>query len=559
MPTLVNISKTVNFNILDLLNTSESLYQKLSITDINALAQCHTNFVNNLQLNREKSIKDGQFLYKYWHLLIPISDKPLVKNFKILTKNPKNIQIIINCYQKMRPKVSKLKVMSKYKTSVNVLLPTLQDHAVIKYICQISDKLWSKFSASLKYTAWHICIGFYDVLSPVVETVIERSKCDEYFESEVAACRFVPVSEFVHCKNLCAKYFALSEIKVRPNGERYKKIRHVADGPLFNSHVITPAHELSFNFPTAQSLFSDYDMYKILNKCQSVSVFDRSEFYRYILVLPSNISGIVNSRGELFYDLYCKMGHCNSSLFAQLCSTLVDLVWNSDVDEKHGGKCHAVTMQDDTLFLQIGDYKLDPENVFELNCSFGYKINRAKTQLNARIAKWSGYLFDLKRKSLKLPDDKIANMKQLKSNFAKSTMTRRAYASLLGKVYSTRLLSMGNGLNFSSLTTHFRSHMFKDSNLPELRKLHFIKDEVINSHHYKEFFDTKLPIPPLKASEDLDFAIQISQSEVPFYKIRRFIFTLNSFPVVPNVVMENRTYILKVMVYMLYGKIKVLL
>ena len=219
-------------------------------------------------------------------------------------------------------------------------------------------------------------------------------------------------------------------------------------------------------------------------------------------------------------------------------SSLIDIVWNRNEQSPY-----SISLLDDTIFFNVGTQRLNLESIRHLNSNFGFELNPRKTQLNTRHPEWAGFCIMLDKKEIKLLHRKIQKMNDLIQLIANQKVKRRQFASILGKIYSARVIALAYRVHFSSLTILSRQFMFQDSapHFERLKNLWFFKDMMIKLE-YKEFFDTVLPLAPREVVEELRFAVSICSKKASFSNVRKYIFSLNELPVPVDITHYCRLY-----------------
>ena len=515
------------------------------------LVRCRSLALQNARSHEFESKQDAIFRYKKWHLFFPTENiPPKLEYFKSLERSEKNLSTIIKFYERYEPVVIGDSViistsLPNYDNLIMFggaeLIPTFQSKRCIDFIVTKSNIWWPDLEISNRICIWSLLIGFMDILKSIPHSIRKTTNCENYITMEVEASRLIKITtELPHQgKILCPKYFSITEQKVsQVKNLSYQKIRHVCDCTLTNKFLLEPASNMAYTFKTAESLFSDLELFKTLMKSTHATITDKSDYYRHILIIPSRLAYVWDDK---FYyaDTALKMGHAYSSAFAQLVSNWLDDLWNFTHSNLYTSNqdsfSTSVSLLDDTVYLQRNS-SVSLIELVEHNENYGFKINQLKTVRNRQKFTWSGYEFNLISQTVKLPEKKISNIRKLIEDVVEGNIARRLVASLLGKIFSARLCAFGNSINFASLTLETRKFMFTNATLfanqlEELKFKWFYKDCI--KEKYKAFFDELLPKTTAMQKKilrnELEVSFEICASEVDFKNIRRNIFSLNEF------------------------------
>ena len=447
-----------------------------------------------------KSISDGKFSYNNWKTKYLINETPRIEHFNF------NSEAVIS------PENNK---------ETSVFVSSQNKSTAMKIIKRINNS-YQDFDFEEKLTVWSLLAGFECIINKNFENKIVRSRCKkQFFVEEIQKKRLIKIDQIKHPKFIVSPYFEIKEEKIDALGNRYNKIRHVADGTYFNEFLELNNTNFSYNFPMAWSLFKNKFKFEKLQKAKMASVFDKTEFYRDIPVIPNEFSYVFD--GKFYYvDLKAKMGHKFSSAFSQLTSNLLDKIFNDENEE-----IDVTSLQDDSIFLQTEE--MDPEKVYEINETFGFSINNKKTQLNKESVEWSGMNFDFVNKTLSVPVKKIDKLKNIVKDLSQNVPTRRDMAKILGKIHAMSLISSAFSLNLSSLTRKSRNFMFKNADLKflSLKDQWFYEEKMTLKESYEKFFSEKIDKAPLEVMNELSIVIQILEKKAKFIDVRQNIFTLN--------------------------------
>ena len=567
---LGNFSRNLFYNFWTQIGTVFRIFDDISVFQINKLGMYlmeqiqNKNFVmqNFNQITNEildrtlgvvgKTVDDGKIKFTNWHFSFNPNIIPQPKFFKSIAKSDTNLTKIIRQFNNIRPKVisgesnsSGLNVVIGYgcggggEASLvlnggKIKLYTFQTWDYVKYLCGIARSIWFKLDKCDRITIWSLLYGFSDHVKPFEGTIKKITKSKEFIRDEVNKGRMLKVKNACFEKILCAKYFDIIEDKIDSNNIKYQKVRRVADCTLTNDHLLPVATNLKYDFNTAESLFKNVELFKILLATTVATVSDKTDFYRFIPIMVSEFSYIWDG-ADLYADLYSKMGHRYSSCFANMVAVLMDKIFNIN-----NPQIRAVSLQDDTIFLQKSPIQFDI--VRKHNELQNFQLNDKKTQLNTTMPTWSGYEFCLKSQKLRLPTVKSEKMLEMIKSFRKIKITRRFLARLIGKLYSARLICFGIGINLSVMLMRTRSYMFLNSKLfydelNELKAKWFFKEEIIKK--YSSFFDEELPSlnedEMNKIEIELMVTWEIISSRVKFLDIRKNIFSLNDYIITEQV------------------------
>ena len=429
-------------------------------------------------------------------------------------------------------------VLSFYSQSTNressggdYWIPTLQKPKIVKSVCDFAKSLnWAVLQRHLKIAIWLLACGYDDNFrntNDVTCPVWRRSECTEYLQSEekVGNMFQVQVLPWPREHIVACEYFSIEEEKTDCNGEKYTKHRFVSNLIPANQQIHDEflASDLKYNFVTAETIFTDLNMFEKLLITNHLSIVDKRDYYRQLVSNPSLCSAVVGSDENVYIDLKLKQGHKFSSCFAQLASDFIDLAF-----EKRFGPNFQASLQDDSLIFHIND-SLILDDVIDLNRKFGFELNHKKTIFRKKRLVWSGYLWDLRTLSLAIPEEKLQKVQTLTIKILNEPCTRRDYAKLLGKLYSYRLLAAGARANFSILTHRTRSHMFKNTGnfYQELKNLNHFSKKYLDK--YKRFFDKTLE-PDASLEQELTRAVDIISRPREFKDVRTYVFGNNALP-----------------------------
>ena len=412
------------------------------------------------------------------------------------------------------------------------MIPTLQTNNVLRAICSFASSLdWQNVPSHLKVATWLLACGFDDNFrNPETEIlpVWNESECVDYLLAEEEICNMYKVNQFPWSneKIIACEYFKIEEEKTDPAGMKYLKNRYVCNMIPANDQIPDSAlaADLEYNFVTAETIFSDLDLFKKLQVAKYLSVVDKKNYYRQLVCNPSLCSAVVSKDGNKYIDLKLKQGHKFSSCFAQLASDFFDLVFR----KKFCPNLQA-SLQDDSMIIHVND-DLSLDDIVNLNKEYGFELNSKKTVFRTKSLVWSGYLWNVETATLAIPFEKLEKVKILTIKILSEPCTRREYAKLLGKIYSYRLLAAGARANFAILTHNTRRHMFRGTGnfYQELKNLtHFSKKYLVK---YKRFFDKTLQ-PDESLSYELNRVVEIVETPRNFADVRTYIFGNNSLPV----------------------------
>lgn len=357
-------------------------------------------FNKNILISEQKfnqKSTDSKFFYKSWHTRLNFQILPETEKFLPLKLSLENIR----------------KITEFYKTQPNAMItkiPTLQRQEVINYICATSKKLWNQMSEIYKITAWLICTGVHDTVQKLNKKEIHLSKddCLPHLKTEVTKSRMIKIDKFqIPFKNyIVPSYFIIPEEKMDVNTNKvYIKNRYVANCTVSNIFLTPPAEDLKYSFNTAETLFKDKNYFEWLCQGETASIADKTEFYRDIIAIPSELSLIACKNldeTEYFIDLRSKMGYTYSSCYAQLIANFQDYIWSQNTQESI-----EISLQDDSLILNKNQSKITFDQVKNINKNLGFTLNEKKTKINTTTFTFSGYNFNLTDKELKVPEKKI--------------------------------------------------------------------------------------------------------------------------------------------------------
>lgn len=443
--------------------------------------QAYMQAENKLNELKHKSIVDGTFKFKDWQTIFPIETAPTLRNLEFLPLNASNASRLIQFYKSVEPGSQKQQFL------------TFQRKEVAIYILNMVSNSYFDLTIDMRINVWSCLIGWwFDVNSSGFENnLVKETDCLKFLDQEVEKGRITQISEILHGKFICAKYFSIEEEKFdMVNKVFYKKFRHVADATVFNEFISPLAQDFAYNFPNAASLFRSEEYFGKLMSSVRATVVDKSEFYRDLLVLPNEFSYVVDTSGRIFLDCRAKMGMCLAPAFSQMTANLLDYFYNK------GSDGFMLTLQDDSLILQDEFCFLKLKQLLKFNKSWGFCLNEKKTQLNKQCVEWSGWMLDFSSKEIFLPKKKVEKIEDLITKVQSTTVTRRTIASLLGKLYSASLMLNSWGLNFSSICLRTRNLMFwKSSKFYDFLKDKWFFDKEMLKTQYREFFDTTLPLP----------------------------------------------------------------
>ena len=278
----------------------------------------------------------------------------------------------------------------------------------------------------------------------------------------------------------------------------------------------------------ADNIFEDKSLYHMLIKSKYLTVIDRAEYFRLWYAHPSAWPlAIIRTNRQTFLDIRGRMGHTFASANAQALSSLWDLQYNMENDESH-----VITLIDDTFILN--SQRNSFTSAHQQNMAYGFKLNPSKSQIQMKCVKWSGYHFDVDKKSLKLPNAKIDKIRRkIDSILTASGSTRRNYASILSSFYSARLIIGGIYQNLSSILFMTRKWARLDSDW-------FWSEEQLTSTDFDEIIKRNPAI-----QFELELALDILRSEASFESIRKNInFITRPVPSGPSIKVHNNSFLI---------------
>ena len=181
-------------------------------------------------------------------------------------------------------------------------IPTLQCEFVTSNICNFIAKVdWSSLDRHLKIASWLLLCGFDDNFrdpQDVKFPVKKISSCTDYLISEEKRSNMFRVETFPwpESNTVICDYFCIQEQKRDNNGEPYVKDRFVANMVKANQQIQDKklAQDLSYNFKTAETIFTDICMYEKLVSSKFLTVVDKSDYlllyyYRTHLLVSKRI------------------------------------------------------------------------------------------------------------------------------------------------------------------------------------------------------------------------------------------------------------------------------
>ena len=233
-----------------------------------------------------------------------------------------------------------------------------------------------------------------------------------------------------------------------------------------------------FTTPTLEVLFRHDNLFSYLIKGR-ISIFDKTNWYRQMYMAPRNwrMSVILvknNWKTEAYVDMAGRMGSVNSAQFAQRFSNLLDKIFNLE-----NPKSKVLTNQDDSIMMGSSE-DLDAK-FMKLMDSFNIKMNSSKSQFSSYEGTWCGFTINTSKQTVKLSEKRCKKMILLLDHLENREWSdRRAYAKLLGTLWSCNVILMARKCPINPLTFMTRKHTF----------LH--ADFYVESELKKEFYDTKI-------------------------------------------------------------------
>lgn len=460
---------------------------------------------NDKRINKQKGFDEFRDFFKFdrWKGFSFVDQKPARERFQSLSPTLKNIELV----------KESAKNLDKGDSGSTIF--TFQNKDVIDFICQVFDKSFDSLPIIQRDLIWSMLIGCKDFID---QEALKKTKVtqfsrdiDDYLKKECELGRIIelksrPSHDFIACS-----VFSILESKFEA-GVYYEKVRYVNNNVLSNECLLPIAENLSYTFPTAESIFRIEFLFDKLWNSKRLTKLDRSDYFRLWFTHPSAWPlAIIANKGDkgatsFFLDIRGRMGHTYASAYSQGFSFLADLCFN---DHSSTSDPFSVTLQDDTLILQSNAESY--EKASKINSNFGFALNHRKSEINQIKVKWSGYHFNAQRKILTLPMTKIDKLRtQIEAILQSDSSTRRAYCSILSKFYSARLIIGGNGQNLSSILFLTRKHCRCDSKW-------FYTEKILAEEYYNELvkkpesFDIRL---------ELALAISLLASEACFQKIR---------------------------------------
>lgn len=382
--------------------------------------------------------------------------------------------------------------------------PTFQNKKIGENIIKYTDQIYYTLDQPKKITTWSLIGGFETSINTGFTNQIHITKCPEFICEQVNKLKLVQVDKILHSNYIAGQYFGIVEHKIDTTTKlEYSKTRYVCDGTAFNNFILNPSEEFSYNFPTIKTLFTDLNIFKRIMNCNLASAYDKSEFYRSILVIPNEFSYVIDENGNIYVDLYATMGSKLSPCFSQLVANLLDVIF------RHFHSNFCLSLQDDTIYLQM-DNMLPKQAVTKFNSDFNFIIQDKKIQSNQKIISWSGFEINFSSKSVKVPEKKLEKINMLIIKLKIEQVSRRNLPQILGKFYAYSIISNAYALNFSSHTRNTRNLLFYNSAglYKELQNLwFFVNTQVLN---------------------EVDFMNRVINLQASFRNIRQHIFSFNS-------------------------------
>lgn len=354
------------------------------------------NLIKNAKEDGKKlkfrSVKGGTFLYGKWHLALPVLNlQPKIEYFTFLRSTEINFLTYTKFFHQFRHekfgkflfqygtnKLSNLKIFGGYER-----IPILQKPETVTFLILLASQCWDKADETIKICIWSLILGFHDTITEDFRQKIEISKTIDYLLEQESRKNVIQISsgQFPFTNFISPKYFSIRETKVNAKtGQEYVNYRYVSDCTISNDFLIEPASNLACNFNTAETIFTDFDLFSWAMKADKASISDKSDFYRSIPIIPNKFSVITtekNGSTQFWLDLKAKMGHRFSSCYSQLSANLFDYIWNKE----NGKTSIAVSLQDDTIIMQKGsDFEF--AKIQKLNSDLNFKTNELKTNMN---------------------------------------------------------------------------------------------------------------------------------------------------------------------------------
>ena len=352
----------------------------------------HKQLFENAKISQnfdDRSEELGSFVYDSWKCVIPesaVEIQPKLEYFSCLQWNQKDFAIMVDFYKKYQ--VSEMSV----EEFLQLKIPTFREHSELGGYLNLLGKHWKDLTWEEKETSWCLVTGFKDnVMNLRGMKIIHKTRNYDFIKEEIKAKRMLEVKEIPFTEFIACNYFAIPEEKIDNKGVKYIKNRWVSNNTHCNEFLEPIAEKLSYNFPTVEGLFKNKTLYQALIISSDGAVFDRSEFYRSLPMIPSKLS-FLGCDGRYFADRFGKMGHKYMGAFAQKAANLHDRLFS--LHKK--GMITVRTMQDDSLYLHMfGVSPVTEAEVKQFNDQFWFKINDKKTQIGGKLT-WGGYEIDLK-------------------------------------------------------------------------------------------------------------------------------------------------------------------
>ena len=478
-------------------------FQKFHLSKFLNKREFHDTFeskIDNYKLFHEHEM----IQYEKWHVLkfqkIPIHNF----QFQTLTPNEENLKFLQKFYQKF----------DKFtKFSKNFKLFTLRDSTVIQNLTNFSKSHFHLLPQISKGALWGLAIGFKDKINWSKIHLIKNKKqisknIQSYIQQELKHERIVEVKDWPRAVSMSV--FAIKEVK-STGSESYVKTRYVNNCTESNLLLEEPAKGLKYSYPTAEFVLRNFEFYNKLITSSRISIGDRKDYVRLWQTRPStwDLSLIIWNKRR-FIDFSGRMGTTYASLYSQSLSFLSDWWYNKTC----GDGSYSITLMDDSIIFCAKPSSFAKMEL--INKKMGFWLNEKKSKNFQKEIKWSGYVFDLEKGTLRLPKEKLGKLKkQIKELLTEPHSTLRQYASVLFRFYAARLVLCGLYVNLSAILFSTRQYC---------RLYRWFYDEL---ELQRDIYDTKI-IRNVDLEFELEMAVQIIAQSTRFSDIRRNITWLDA-------------------------------
>ena len=397
---------------------------------------------------------------------------------------------------------------------------TFQKPEIVENIVQTTAPYFDHLPLILKDTVWSTLLGFRNKVDEIklreIATIenVSVDICD-YINSENKEHRIIPINSGFFERYVAAQVYVKPEEKVDDLGQPYVKYRYINNCKPANA-CYEPPGELKYDFPDGVFLIDQF--YDELCESNFITLSDRSDYYRSLLSSPISwevclIKPICtcgktscNARQKWWLDVCERQGTTWSPFNAQRTSVLMDYDFNNQfrMEEKPPVQ---ISIQDDSIILR--SQKSTPQLVRDHNEKWGMINNLKKSYSNVTAGKWHGYWWDVDNQALSLPEKRLEKIKNSIEKILKDKKsTLRTYCSVLGKLWSGRLVIMSQGVSLSCILFRTRKWARVDS------RWFWTKNELQN-----EDYDRLVDQNPDLASE-LWLAYDIISRVVPFEDVK---------------------------------------